>query len=262
MKRYIWVLVLIVFLAAFPSISFASMAQFTGRWQNVDSDTTGITTLQITQAGATVSVSAWGQCSPTDCAWGTVHAAVYGPNVSTNPLQETKALAATFTTNFNRTFLLIQPDTLGGGVAKIRVDKITTFTDGSNRSPYFASYLLQRDLASPDPLPPTTGIEAPVRVFPLNGAQFNSYPRTMTFDWKPLAGAISYTLEVDALHFCQVNKWCSEVGGTYLLVPAIVATQYTHNFVGAQPGRWRIWAKFAGGVETVKSPWWEFKHLK
>jgi hypothetical protein len=41
-------------------------------------------------------------------------------------------------------------------------------------------------------------------------------------------------------------------------VKHVKGTQYTFEFVGAQPGRWRVWAVDAGGKEGPKTGWWEF----
>jgi hypothetical protein len=263
MKRAAFVLFLALLLTSIPTLTFANMSQFNGRWINTDNGTEGITAIQIFQTGSNVSVSAWGKCSPTDCAWGNTPATVYGQNVSANPLDTALAIAATFTTGFSRTMLIILPEA-SSGAAKVRVELFTNYTDGSNRAPYTASYIMQKQtLIPPINIPPIFGqLAPPIQVSPGNGQQFDIFPRTMTFDWKAVAGAASYTLEVDAYQYCQANKWCSDVGGTYLVVPGINATQYTHDFVGAQPGRWRVWAVFPNGTESIKSPWWEFKHLK
>ena len=45
-----------------------------GKWKNVDPDTRGLTTLDITVDGDRVKVHAWGKCHPTDCDWGVVDA--------------------------------------------------------------------------------------------------------------------------------------------------------------------------------------------
>lgn len=42
----------------------------------------------------------------------------------------------------------------------------------------------------------------------------------------------------------------------------IDATAYEFNFVGAQPGRWRVWAIDAAGREGFKSRWRSFVYLQ
>jgi len=37
------------------------------------------------------------------------------------------------------------------------------------------------------------------------------------------------------------------------------STTYTFNFVGAQPGRWRVWAVNGSGMPGSKSGWREFR---
>ena len=35
---------------------------------------------------------------------------------------------------------------------------------------------------------------------------------------------------------------------------------YTFDFVGAQPGRWRVWAVDVNGQKGPKSDWWGFSY--
>jgi hypothetical protein len=37
---------------------------------------------------------------------------------------------------------------------------------------------------------------------------------------------------------------------------------YTFDFVGAQPGRWRVWALDKNGKPGQKSPWWTFHYTR
>jgi hypothetical protein len=258
MKRSLWILVLVVCLIAIPTVTSASMNQFTGRWVNVDSGTSGLTLLQISHSASGVSISAWGQCSPSDCPWGTASATVFGPNVSADPSDSALALSAVFTTSFNQSMLIVRPSASGGGPARIQVDVYTHFTDGSNRSPYTATHIMQRQLPTPIPFVLT----APVQMNPSNGSTFDLYPRTMIFDWQSVNGAASYTLEVDYFLPFPIAKWISEKGTPYQIFPNITTTQYTSNFVGKGTGRWRVWAVSSNGTEGPKSPWWDFKHLK
>jgi hypothetical protein len=62
----------------------ASLSQFAGTWNNVDTNTGGITKLSISTSGSTANVHAWGKCHPTDCDWETVPAFAFGPGASSN----------------------------------------------------------------------------------------------------------------------------------------------------------------------------------
>jgi hypothetical protein len=73
-----------------------------------------------------------------------------------------------------------------------------------------------------------------------------------------VAGAATYTVELDCFQCCQANKWCTDVGKTWQIASGITATQYNFIWVGAQPGRWRVWAVGPRGRGGLKSRWWKF----
>lgn len=104
--------------------------------------------------------------------------------------------------------------------------------------------------------------QTPTLRAPADNETFNIYPRTMTFTWEPVSGAQSYVLEVDAYGMCQAGAWCADVGGRTFQRPNLTRPTYTYDFVGAQPGRWRVWAVFEGGREGPKSEWRNFRHLR
>jgi hypothetical protein len=103
-------------------------------------------------------------------------------------------------------------------------------------------------------------LPAPVQISPLNGAEFTHYPRTTRLIWEAVSGAAAYTVEIDCYHCCALGQWCTDIGETWQVVPSIDETQYTFNFVGDQPGRWRVWAVDADGNEGFRSPWQEFSY--
>lgn len=84
----------------------------------------------------------------------------------------------------------------------------------------------------------STGIKlsTPVLTSPANNSVFYHYPRTTTLAWKPVPGATTYRIE---RKYCIVNTcW------NYPLVNVTgsINSYYTFNFVGAQPGKWRVTA--------------------
>lgn len=95
---------------------------------------------------------------------------------------------------------------------------------------------------------------------PPDGSIFSHFPRTTTLTWEPLPNAVSYVVEIDCFHCCASGQWCTDVGATFRIVRDITDTSYTFNFVGAQPGRWRVWAVDATGQQGPKSGWWEFRY--
>lgn len=251
MRKVCVVLGIMVLAVLVACPAFAAMGQFVGKWSNTDANTRGITTLEITMSGPNMfAVRTWGQCHPQDCDWGKVPGYPYGPDVSANLTATATAATAIYKTGFSETILVLHSN----GV-QLRADVFTRFTDNSNRSSYTASYMFAKATAAP-------ALTAPVQISPPNGAVFNNFPRTTKVVWNPVPGAASYTVEIDCLSCCQAGKWCTDVGKLYQVVPNLRATDYTFNFVGAQPGRWRVWAVGANGQQGPKSPWREFRYTK
>ncbi len=117
----------------------ASLAQFAGSWTNVDTNTRGVTNLDIAVMGTNANVHAWGKCHPNDCDWGTVQAQPFASGVSSNILTGADTLIAVFATDFSETTLVIKP---AGN--QLKVDSYDRFKDNSGRSNYLASYILQK----------------------------------------------------------------------------------------------------------------------
>jgi serine/threonine protein kinase len=112
---------------------------------------------------------------------------------------------------------------------------------------------------SPTPTPtftptPTT-LPAPVQLSPANGSTFSNYPRTTVLQWQAVPGAVSYSVEVD--YYDPGNTSCTG-GNVYKNPTGLTTTSYTFDFVGAQPGCWRVWAVDGGGNAGAKSSWWLF----
>jgi hypothetical protein len=99
------------------------------------------------------------------------------------------------------------------------------------------------------------GISTPTQLSPSDGSVFSNYPRTTTLTWSNISGAASYTVEIQ---YCS-PAGCADWATSYPLVN-VTATSYTFDFVGAQPGRWRVWAFDANGNTSPKSGWWGFKY--
>jgi len=174
------------------------------------------------------------------------------------------SLSVVFTESFKESLLFIRP----GGGGRLQVELFTRFTDNSGRSNYSATCSFTR---APIQIAPGAAmgnvqavplLTAPAQISPPHGSVFNHYPRTTTLRWSPVNGAASYTVEVDCYSCCQANKWCADVGQAWKVVPNVTATSYTFDFVGAQPGRWRVWAVGSGGAQGPKSGWWEFRYTK
>lgn len=93
----------------------------------------------------------------------------------------------------------------------------------------------------------------PLLTSPASKVVFDHFPRTMTLAWKPVVGAVGYKVE---------RQYCSPDGGQcWSYTPVTVAApSLTFNFVGAQPGQWRVTA--LGGTEyfdSAPSKWRTFR---
>jgi hypothetical protein len=126
------------------------------------------------------------------------------------------------------------------------------------------SGVVQPNASRPQPPkgPYPVALSAPVQVSPLDGATFNVFPRTTKLAWKAMPGAQTYGVEIDCLRCCSPTQWCSEIGRLLAGRRDISGTEYTFDFVGAQPGRWRVWAIDANGQEGPKSSWRRFTYTK
>lgn len=102
----------------------------------------------------------------------------------------------------------------------------------------------------------------PTQLSPANGSTFSHYPRHMTLAWSAVTfpGGVTYSVEIDCFHCCASGQWCTEVGATWKVVTGLASTTYEFDFVGARPGRWRVWAVSNDtGAESPKSNWWTFE---
>lgn len=106
---------------------------------------------------------------------------------------------------------------------------------------------------SPAPVMPTFP-DTPRQLSPATGTVFNIFPRTTTLTWSAVNGATGYGLDIE---FCQPPA-CVD-GTTRPYSPLTLnATTYTFNFIGAQPGRWRVWSLGPAAAVGPKSDWWIF----
>jgi len=92
---------------------------------------------------------------------------------------------------------------------------------------------------------------APQLISPPNGQIFSNYPRWETFKWAIVPGATTYNLEIQS-YYLEWSPWSVRKG--------ISGTEYPTGFVGAQPGRWRVWAVSSSGEEGPKSGWRKFEY--
>jgi hypothetical protein len=98
-------------------------------------------------------------------------------------------------------------------------------------------------------------LPAPLPISP-NNAIFSGFPRRTTLNWTNVAGATSYGVEVQ---YCQSPgaRNCSAWINTTTSTPT-----YTFDFIGAQSGRWRVWARDATGRVSAVSEWRVFEYTQ
>lgn len=110
-------------------------------------------------------------------------------------------------------------------------------------------------------------LNAPNQLSPAEDSVFDQYPRRTILKWAPVEGAVSYSVEVD---YCAGGKKnqsaCINPQPLRLLnnlsMSGLVTPNYEFDFIGAQAGRWRVWALDKEGREGFKSPWRSFIYLR
>jgi hypothetical protein len=100
-----------------------------------------------------------------------------------------------------------------------------------------------------NPTPKPT-LATPVLLTPKDGSLFGHYPRTTVLTWQPVPGATKYRVEREFY------------GGVWVAYPVVevASTSFTFDFVGAQPGRWRVTALDDIGGTSLPSDWWNFRY--
>jgi TonB family protein len=98
--------------------------------------------------------------------------------------------------------------------------------------------LTRRLVTISPPAPQDSSLPAPKPISPPDRAVFDSFARRLTCKWEVGPEALSYLLD--------------EVAGT----------ETTFDFVGAQPGRWRVWPVNSSGQRGNPSEWRTFRFLK
>lgn len=111
-------------------------------------------------------------------------------------------------------------------------------------------------------------LPAPKQLSPADGMKFehNAFPRETKLEWSPVEGAATYMVEVD---FCDGRqKGTLECRNPQPMLLSdnppmtnLTGTSYEFKFIGAQPGRWRVWAIDKEGHEGFKSAWRTFVYF-
>jgi TonB family protein len=110
-------------------------------------------------------------------------------------------------------------------------------------------------LRSGDPVDPA--LTAPRLISPIEGAVFSVYPRQTTVRWEPSPNAATYIVEWD---YSYGGVWHLEDQKMPDFGFTVRGTEYTFDFVGAQPGRWRVFPVNAAGQRGTPSEWRTFSY--
>ncbi|MBF0496529.1 MAG: hypothetical protein HQK58_08145 [Deltaproteobacteria bacterium] len=112
----------------------------------------------------------------------------------------------------------------------------------------FLMIFTAQGIAGPPRLP------APAVLRPTNGAIFNHFPRKTVMNWTAVPGAVAYRILVEYKGGAWIQLVKHEVGAT--------VTSYEFQFIGAQPGRCKVWAVDARNHNGIASPWHNFRYTR
>lgn len=109
-------------------------------------------------------------------------------------------------------------------------------------------------------------LPAPRLLSPGDGIVMNHYPRTTRLEWELVPGAETYTVEIQFLGgnvWNDLTEFLQNQGYVGYTPPVKLAqTTFSLNWVGINPGRWRVWAVDPAQKEGRKSEWREFRFTR
>ncbi|MCP3982096.1 MAG: HEAT repeat domain-containing protein [bacterium] len=105
-------------------------------------------------------------------------------------------------------------------------------------------------------------LEAPQLLVPEPDSEFSHVPRMTRLDWQAVESAKSYNVEVDCFNCCARGEWCADRGTTWRYTTGLTQTTHGFEFVGAQSGRWRVWAVDGYGKAGPVSQWRTFDYRR
>jgi hypothetical protein len=125
--------------------------------------------------------------------------------------------------------------------------------------------------ASPQPPAASTGktptlagkvtLPAPTLLSPPNGAQINDYPRNITLTWSAVPGARKYLVEIMACSSTNPEN-CFSHPMLEKNTRESLKNSYSFEFIGMQPGKWRVFPMTADSQMGTPSEWWTFTCTK
>jgi hypothetical protein len=103
----------------------------------------------------------------------------------------------------------------------------------------------------------------PTGAMKINSYAFDHFPRVTTLVWRSVIGAVSYDVEYEFGTGCTIGTAVCATWTPHSGSPATTSSQgYVFEFVGAQPGRWRVVAHDALGgiVSTSERVYFNYLH--
>jgi hypothetical protein len=95
----------------------------------------------------------------------------------------------------------------------------------------------------------------------INSYAFDHFPRWTTLVWRPVPGAVSYEVEYQFGNGCTTGTAVCGTWTPHFGSPATTSsTGFVFQFVGAQPGRWRVIAHDVTGGTLSTSEWVYFAY--
>jgi hypothetical protein len=225
-----------------PTLGLAQTNPFAGNWVNSDANPTNLTMLYITRDANNPQAEAYLRCGANDCDLGMTDLVLF----TSSPDQPATPWGfAEFDTEWGW-----MPVTMHLDGNYLVVDMFKWFTDDSDRPNVRTQHLMRM------------GPSTPIQISPGDGTVFNNYPRNTVFQWNAAQRAATYGIEVDYGFGDPDNPtWASDQGKSFIQ-EGLTDTTYTYSFVGAQPGRWRVWSIAANGDKSPKSSWWGFVYTQ
>ena len=102
-------------------------------------------------------------------------------------------------------------------------------------------------------------LPAPEIVFPTDGEELFGFPRLTKLQWSAVPGAVSYSVEIEGCEGNRKEKGCFNSFPInlprYPPMSGIRDTTYEFEFLGNQPGRYRVWAVDGEGRPGMQTPW-------
>ena len=133
----------------------------------------------------------------------------------------------------------------------------------------FAVYLKRKNPSPIDSGGNEKRLPAPIQLAPQDNQIFDVFPRGTKLEWNPVAGAVSYAVEIESCWKRRLEEQKRLPDDGECINPApyeekygLHETAYEFIFKGAQPGRWRVWAIDKDHKPGIKSSWRRFTYLK